>query len=302
MRDEAPPPARPRSPSPEEGSASTWARVVSAGVAFLVAIGVLWAGTPLLVPVYLALSGVAVFEYAAMTRLRGIRVHRTGLLVMTALLLPAAMPDGHPLALFARLGIPGREALLLAFLMGMLGVALARPAREALVTAVYTLLGYLWIPGFLSYALTLRESPDAATGLGMLALPVLANVASDVGGWVVGTSVGRTPLAPVISPGKTVEGAIGGLVLAAIVVPVADVVLHGAAGQTMPLWMALTFALVVAGASQLGDLFESLVKRWAGVKDAGLFLPGQGGVLDRIDSALFSLPVAYLLLSLFGRL
>jgi phosphatidate cytidylyltransferase len=235
-----------------------------------------------------------------MVRLRGIRVHRTGLLVMTVLMLPAAMPDGHPLALFARVGLPGREALLIGFLMGMLALALARSQRDALVTAVYTLLGYLWIPGFLSYGLTLRASPDPAAGLATLTLPVLAVIASDVGGWGFGTTLGRRKLAPVLSPDKTVEGAIGGLALAAAVLPVAARLLPGAGPATMPVGLLILFAVLVAAASQLGDLFESLVKRWAGVKDTGVFLPGQGGVLDRIDSALFALPVAYLLLSLLG--
>lgn len=262
--------------------------------------GALWAGTWALVPAYLFLSVVSVFEYAAMVRLRGIRVHRTGLLAMTVLLLPAAMPDGHPLALFARFGLPGREALLIGFLMGMLAFALAEPQRDALVTSVYTLLGYLWIPGFLSYALTLRASPDGVAGLATLTLPALAVIASDVGAWSVGSSLGRRPLAPVLSPDKTVEGAIGGLALAAIVVPVAARLLPDVGPAAMPLVLLIAFALVVAAAGQLGDLFESLVKRWAGVKDTGVFLPGQGGVLDRIDSALFALPVAFLLLSLLG--
>jgi phosphatidate cytidylyltransferase len=275
-------------------------RVTTSLVAFLVTLGALWAGTWALVPAYLLLSLVSVFEYAAMVRLRGIRVHRTGLLVMTVLMLPAAMPDGHPLALFARVGLPGREALLIGFLMGMLALALARSQRDALVTAVYTLLGYLWIPGFLSYGLTLRASPDPAAGLATLTLPVLAVIASDVGGWGFGTTLGRRKLAPVLSPDKTVEGAIGGLALAAAVLPVAARLLPGAGPATMPVGLLILFAVLVAAASQLGDLFESLVKRWAGVKDTGVFLPGQGGVLDRIDSALFALPVAYLLLSLLG--
>ncbi len=300
MRDQAPAPARTRPRTPRAGGRSAWTRVRTATVLFLLALLVLWVGMPLLVPTYLLLSGVGLFEYAAMTRLRGIRVHRTGLLLMTVALLPAALPEGHALAFPANVGVAGREVLLIGFLMSMLGVALARPPRDALVTAVYTLLGYLWIPGFLSYALTLRASPDPAAGLGMLALPLLAIVASDVGGWAVGSAVGRTPLASVLSPGKTVEGAIGGLALAAAVVPLADALLHGPV-DTMPVTLSIGFALLVAAASQLGDLFESLVKRWAGVKDAGLFLPGQGGVLDRIDSALFALPVAYLALSLLGR-
>ena len=300
MREPSPRGRTPRYKAASPAPTPTRVRVATSSVAFLLTLGALWAGTWALVPAYLFFSVVSVFEYAAMVRLRGIRVHRTGLLVMTVLLIPAAMPDGHVLALFARFGLPGREALLIGFLMGMLGLALAEPQRDALVTSVYTLLGYLWIPGFLSYTLTLRASPDPVAGLATLTLPALAVIASDVGAWAVGTTLGRHKLTPAWSPDKTVEGALGGLALAAVVVPVAARLLPDVGPATMSVGLLIVFALLVAAAAQLGDLFESLVKRWAGVKDTGVFLPGQGGVLDRIDSALFALPVAFLLLSLLS--
>ena len=278
-------------------------RVASAAFAFVVLLVSFWAGLPALVPIYLVLAGLAIFEYAAMLRLRAVRVHRTALLVATVAHVPVALPAGHPLALETVLSIPAREALGLAFLLVILTAAIRRPHRDALSTVGYTLLGYLWIPVFFSYLLTLRVSPDAAMGLATLLLPALAAVASDVGGWTFGRAFGRRPLSPDLSPDKTIEGAIGGLALAAVVTPAAAWALAtwGAGAPISPAW-ALPFGLLVAFAAQVGDLFESLVKRWAGVKDAGLFLPGQGGVLDRIDSHLFALPVAYVVLGLAGRL
>jgi phosphatidate cytidylyltransferase len=262
-----------------------------------------WAGLPALVPIYLVLTGLAIFEYAAMLRLRAVRVHRTALLVATVAHVPVALPAGHPLALQNVLSLPAREALGLAFLLAILTAAIRRPHRDALSTVGYTLLGYLWIPAFFSYLLTLRVSPDPAIGLATLLLPSLAAVASDVGGWTVGRAVGRRPLSPDLSPDKTIEGALGGLALAAVVTPAAAWALTawGPGSPISPFW-ALPFGLLVAFSAQVGDLFESLVKRWAGVKDAGLFLPGQGGVLDRIDSHLFALPLAYLVLTLGGAL
>ena len=277
--------------------------MASAAFAFVVLLVSFWAGLPALVPIYLVLAGLAIFEYAAMLRLRAVRVHRTALLVATVAHVPVALPAGHPLALETVLSIPAREALGLAFLLVILTAAIRRPHRDALSTVGYTLLGYLWIPVFFSYLLTLRVSPDAAMGLATLLLPALAAVASDVGGWTFGRAFGRRPLSPDLSPDKTIEGAIGGLALAAVVTPAAAWALAtwGAGAPISPAW-ALPFGLLVAFAAQVGDLFESLVNRWAGVNPAALFLPGQGGVLDRIDSHLFALPVAYVVLGLAGRL
>lgn len=294
------PSGRPRDASPPN-SGAVWARIGSAFAAFVTGLALLWLGTPALVPLFLALSGIGVYEYAAMLRLRGVRVNRTILIVMTVLTVPAALPAGHPLAPTGWLPFPPREALLMSLVLILLGIATRQPRRDALATVVYTLLGYLWIPGFFSYLLTLREFPDPVLGLATVLLPTLAVVASDVGGWVFGRAFGRRPLSPDLSPDKTVEGAIGGLVLAAAVTPVAAALLHAGPGAPLPTWVALGFGVVIAAVAQIGDLFESLVKRWAGVKDAGLFLPGQGGVLDRIDSHLFALPVAYLLLSFVGQ-
>ncbi len=275
-------------------------RVASALTAFLTALFVLWAGMPLLAPVFLALSGVAIFEYAAMMRLRGVRVPRTGLVVMTVLTLPAAVPAGHPLA-WPYGGMPAREVLLMGFLLALLAGAIRSPRRDALPGIAYGLLGYLWIPYAFSYVLTLRLSPDPYVGMATLLFPVLAIVASDVGGWAVGSTLGRRPLAPVLSPDKTIEGALGGVALAALVVPLAAWGLATAGlGPTLHPLAALAFAMLVAAVAMLGDLFESLIKRWAGVKDAGVFLPGHGGVLDRLDSHLFGLPAAFLLYQLIG--
>ena len=272
---------------------SPWIRIGSAAAAFVAALVVLWVGLPLLAPMYLLLAGVAIFEYTAMLRLKGLAVRRTSLLVMTLLTLPASLPAGVPLALPFADEVPWREVLLGLYLFVLVVLEVARPRRDSLAAVVYTVFGYLWIPWLLAYLLTLRYTPDGVLGLGYLALPVLGVVASDVGGWAFGSAFGRRPLAPALSPDKTLEGAIGGLVLAVVVVAGAVQALDLALGLHIDVYHGILFGVLVASASQLGDLFESLVKRWAGVKDAGLFLPGQGGVLDRIDSHLLAVPVTY---------
>ncbi|TVS16096.1 MAG: phosphatidate cytidylyltransferase [Gammaproteobacteria bacterium] len=120
--------------------------------------------------------------------------------------------------------------------------------------------------------------------------------ATDIGGYFFGRAFGRHKLAPAVSPGKTIEGLLGG-VAAALVVSLA-MVFFGGLAAAVGLVIVIT-ALVVA-ASVFGDLFESLAKRVAGAKDSGTLLPGHGGVLDRIDAVLAAAPVAAVLLGHFA--
>jgi phosphatidate cytidylyltransferase len=272
-------------------------------VAFVVTIAAGLAGPYALIPLYLYLAIFGVLEYASMLRLRGVGVHRDGLLAMVILLVPASLPDNDPLGLTtAWFSYPDRSQLTLAFVIMMMVISLGRRIRDPFPTIVYSLLGYLWIPTFLSFMLTLRSSPDTAAGLVNVLLPALAVIASDVGAFLAGKFAGRTPFMRHLSPSKTIEGAAGGLLLAAIALPLSHSVFTAFSLPSPEPAVLLAFGLIVAAFSQAGDLFESLIKRWAGVKDTGLFLPGQGGVLDRIDSHLIGLPVGFFLLSLMGRL
>ena len=112
------------------------------------------------------------------------------------------------------------------------------------------------------------------------------------GSWVGQEPWGRRKLAPVISPGKTIEGAIGGLIVA----PIAGALLGRWAMPEVFLGAAAVLALGLALFGMAGDLFESLIKRSAGAKDSSSLIPGHGGVLDRIDAYLFAAPVFYLFL------
>lgn len=122
---------------------------------------------------------------------------------------------------------------------------------------------------------------------------VACTVASDTGAYASGVLLGRHKLAPSISPAKTWEGFIGGVMFAATVGAAATVFLLGA-----PWWLGMLLGLFVAPAATVGDLVESLIKRDAGIKDMSNFLPGHGGIMDRLDSMLLAVPVGWLVLHL----
>ena len=135
----------------------------------------------------------------------------------------------------------------------------------------------------------------ADTGASAIAWLIGVIAVSDTAQYYAGTNFGRRKLAPVVSPGKTIEGAIGGLVAAPLVgAALAGFVGGGTAFSSV--LVAAGLALILAMFGITGDLFESLLKRSAGAKDSSALIPGHGGVLDRIDAYLFAAPVMYLFL------
>jgi phosphatidate cytidylyltransferase len=159
-------------------------------------------------------------------------------------------------------------------------------------TAV-TLLGVLYIGLLGSFAALILQFPN---GTGTIFTLALGTVAYDIGGLFVGSSAGRTPLVAWISPNKTVEGLIGGVLAAFLVVVLVHFFgLHPWGGDGTSLSHALELGVVVAIAAPFGDLAESMLKRNLDIKDFGTMLPGHGGVLDRFDAFLFVLPAVYYL-------
>ncbi len=120
---------------------------------------------------------------------------------------------------------------------------------------------------------------------------VVSVAAADMGAYYAGHAWGRRKLAPRLSPGKTWEGFWGGLAAAGVLGALTG--LSGVFAQ--PVWQVILAAFILAGLSVLGDLFESVMKRSAGVKDSGSILPGHGGILDRMDGLLFAAPAVYLI-------
>ena len=155
---------------------------------------------------------------------------------------------------------------------------------------------YIAVPLALTIRLTLEVDPFSSmtqyNGLLLLAIFIFIWV-NDTGAYLVGSRWGKRRLAPSISPKKSVEGSIGGLLL----VLLSAVILRLLLFPELSWLRILLIAAVVAIFGTIGDLFESSLKRRAGVKDSGKLIPGHGGILDRIDSLLLAVPAVYLLLA-----
>ena len=170
---------------------------------------------------------------------------------------------------------------LLAMTMPVAGASL----KETLPRASALLFGVVYVFGTWKFAFLLREvSPF------WLLFALSINWVGDAAAYYVGRAFGRHLLAPVISPKKTWEGSLASVAGSTLY----GAVLLGYFLPSAPLWFVIAVAVVGNIAGQLGDLAESAIKRGAGVKDSGAILPGHGGMLDRVDSTLFALPVVYL--------
>jgi phosphatidate cytidylyltransferase len=188
----------------------------------------------------------------------------------------------------------GGTTWLLAGILGTLVASLlvffvSSARQHAVAGFAFTLLGVVWVGGGLAYFVLVRDIPVDGR---LLVFTILLTVfADDTAAFFVGRAIGRHKLAPAISPGKSVEGFVGGTLAG---VAVSFFALYEQ--EVVTTGESLLLGLVIALAATLGDLFESAVKRDLGVKDSGSLLGGHGGVLDRVDSLLWAGPAAYVAL------
>ena len=169
-----------------------------------------------------------------------------------------------------------------------------RDMSKSLAHIAITVFGIMYIGWLGSHLVMLRELPasrgmDDLLGARLIFFAALVTWATDTGAFLCGIAFGRHKLIPRISPNKTVEGAIGGLVAAGLVGWLAA---RGLTPFLTP-FAAVTVAVFAGLMGQLGDLVESMIKRDVGIKDSAELIPGHGGVLDRFDSLLFTVPVLY---------
>jgi len=258
-------------------------RVLSALVLLPAVLGIAWFLPPIYTTILIGIiTALAFDEYARMARLGSEGFPRVigGVATLAAYV---GVWAGVPLALvFAPALLAGAAA----------AVGRGRPDEDAVRLAAVTLfpLLYLAVPLGMAAALHTDRGPLA------LLVPFLVVVASDSAQYYGGRTMGHRPLAPRISPKKTVEGAITGVVVAAAVTPF--LARLDTPEASVPLLVLLGVLLAILGI--MGDLFESLLKRASGIKDSSSLIPGHGGILDRIDALLFVFPAYVLFLQYTG--
>ncbi len=273
--------SQPGSP-PDRRASGPWGdlrlRVLSAAVLAPLALACIWiGGTAFAALIALIVIGLA-YEWLGLCSRRD---SPAAMLLFAVLPVSVVLTEWHaaPLALVV---------LLLATVAGIVLAGGLSPKRPLAFGIPYF--------GLAAVALIWLRQPPESGGVNVIVLLSLI-WASDIGAYLVGRAVGGPRLAPLISPGKTWSGAVGGLVAAAAVGLAASAIL----GNRPFFWRPTAFALLIGVVSQAGDLFESMLKRHFGVKDSGTMIPGHGGLLDRLDAVLTAAPMATLLALILGR-
>lgn len=281
-------------------------RLGVAAVGIPVGVAVIYLGGWVLAAVIATVAALSAHEFYGLAAAKGVRpLVLLGVPAAAALVLAAA-------------AWPAFDAFApraLAFLVGLSLAVFAAciwtrwPEGSPLAAASSTLAGVLYAGGTLVFAILLRNLPGEGalaaagwTGALLLIFPLVVTWIGDSAAYFAGRSWGRRKLIPAVSPGKTVVGGVAGLVGAVVAGALfAALAWPDGAGWGVRPWSAGAFALLLGAAAQVGDLAESVLKRDAGTKDSGSFLPGHGGALDRFDALFYTLPMTYLFFALWGE-
>lgn len=195
---------------------------------------------------------------------------------------------------FFRNGMYANLFLTLALITLMCLELTRRETQNAVYHISSTVFGVIYVAFLGAHLILLREYPltinlDYSMGASFVFLAVVVTWSGDTGAYIIGSTLGKHPLLPRVSGKKTKEGSLGGLLFSVA----GALVARETFAPYLALWQALVLGLIVGTMGQLGDLFESLVKRDMEVKDASAMIPGHGGILDRFDSLLFTAPLTY---------
>jgi len=280
-------------------------RVLFALVAIPLALTLVWLGGAALTGLVMLAGVLGTRELLQMGRQRGIHADRT-LAWLAAAGLPLAAWRTAVDPSFDFLAFSPHLLALWVILVLTVTLIRVRPDRHPLAAAGLTLLAPLYAGGLPAFLLVLRHGaghPERSwAGLVLVLFPLALTWLCDSAAMEIGRRVGGPRLAPVVSPGKTWSGTIGGFLAAAAAGPLFATFVARPAGIALSAWQALALGVVVGVMGQVGDLAESLFKREAGMKDSSHLLPGHGGVLDRLDSLYFVLPLTAVLYEAFGVL
>jgi phosphatidate cytidylyltransferase len=279
-------------------------RVLSAIVIVIAAVIPAVLGHPVLTIALIVLAVLGIREFARAVESNQVRLFTWPVIVVAGALIVLA-------------GFEARADLLLGVLaLGSIGLFLWAIIRDSISGATrdyaFSIAGAIYIGLPLAHMLLIRShgNDDTASwlqtvnslalvtlpsaGLGWLVLIIAATWMTDSAAYLGGRAFGKTKIAPNLSPKKTVEGATAGLIVGGLTGAGFAALL----GLPIPVYVGAILGIVISGIGQLGDLAESLIKRDLGIKDMGDIIPGHGGILDRIDALLFTLPAGYYLILL----
>ena len=295
-------PPTPDDAQPKKERSNLSLRIVTAAMLIPLVCAAIWAGGLWVLALIVVIVLIGVNEFYALIEAKGAEPLRS-----------VGYVAGGALPFVFYFGSDYQATVLMSFvLLGMLVAQLQKnQIRDSLASISGTFFGVFYVGWLISHAISLRQfqgvvadrfGEDLVAGMHpdvggyYLFLCIVATIGGDVGAYFVGRQYGRRKLAPVISPNKTVEGALGALVVGTGLALLTKLGFDSFAPELSAHlgWTAtLVLAPLLAAVGIVGDLVESLLKRDAQVKDTGTLLPGTGGVLDRIDSNLLAIPVMY---------
>ena len=279
-------------------------RVAFAVAAIPIALGIVYLGGLPLVVLVAAAGALAVrelFDLAARVEIQPLRALGVMLALAFAPVTYAALvrPDvAHALDRWWPFGLGIGVIVALILLL-----AVRSPTQRPLASVSVTLFGAVYTGALPAFLLVIRHGNHeggAWAGTALVFFPLVVTWVCDTAAMFGGRAMKGPKLAPTVSPGKTWSGTLAGVAGALVVVPIWLPLIFDPAGVSITYVQALIIAAVLGTVGQLGDLVESLFKREAGVKDSSHLIPGHGGVLDRLDSLYFVVPVAALLYRVFG--
>ena len=252
-------------------------RILTAVVGLPLLIAIIWYGEPwftILIAVMAALGGWEFYRMANQEKIRPITYFGLAWVILIILSPHCPYPVTTPLLISS------------AIVFSLIWLLFRSPREHAFISWAWTMAGILYIGWMLSHWIELRS---LEAGKGLVFWAMFTTFANDTSAFFVGRTWGKHTLAPSISSGKTWEGAIGGLFASILVSLVLSLIFP----LPFSYWQLVLLGCIISLFAQLGDLVESLLKRNTGVKDTSKLMPGHGGILDRIDSLIFTGVIVY---------
>ena len=279
-------------------------RIISAVIMLAVTVPLIILGGYAFGALVLAVSAACIFEIQRAFSRKGInQFYTAGYAFLIVPLLQVILRSDD----FFTVNVKGPEGsefsitgfILTAEIIAVLTASVVRSEKYTPADAAVTLFSGLYVTVLCSYFISVRELGDGKAGLCIFITVFLANISADTAAYAIGSKFGKHKLIPKVSPHKSVEGSVAafpGAVVAALILGI--IFIKTGVFTDIPLFWYPIFGLIIGLMAQFGDLAASLIKRFTGIKDYSDLIPGHGGVLDRIDSLMFVMPIMYYIIRL----